>query len=94
MDIVTLLILGLATATNLGVIKMKLENNRNADAILDATVLVVLGWVFSGTITGLAVATIASAFISAYLWLSPPNKLIEMYSEDDEEDEHNHEKII
>ncbi len=87
MDFITVMILGMATAINLGVIKMKLEKSRNADAIVDGAILVLLGWVFSGTITGLAVATVASMFISIYLFVSPPDKLIEMWSENDEEEE-------
>jgi hypothetical protein len=76
MDLVTVLILGIATAINLIVIKFKYEKDRNADATLDLFVLVVLAWLFSNSITGLAVATLSSMFISAYLFLSPPNKLI------------------
>ena len=87
MDFITLMVMGLALATNLAVIKFKLEQDRNADATVDAIVLVVLGIVFSGTITGLSIATVASAFISFYLYLSPPDKLIEKYSEEDDEEE-------
>ncbi len=87
MDLVTILIMGIATAMNLGIIKAKLEKSRNADAIVDGTILLLLGWVFSGTISGLAVATVASMFISLYLLVSPPDKLIEMWFEDEEEEE-------
>jgi len=53
-------------------VKWKLENDRYADASLDAGVLVLLGWLFSGTISGLAIATIASAIMSLALLFSPP----------------------
>ena len=65
-------IMGIATFINIFSIKWKLENDRAADAALDATVLVGLGWVFGSTISGLAIATIASAIMSAYLLISPP----------------------
>ena len=87
MDMITILVLGLATAVNLGVIKFKLEQDRNADALVDFIVLLTLGFIFSGTITGLAIATVASAFISFNLYLSPPDKLIEKYSEEEEDGE-------
>jgi Na+/H+-translocating membrane pyrophosphatase len=80
MGAIAIIIFGIATAMNLGVIKMKLEHDRNADAALDFILLVLLTWIFGGTITGLAVATIASSFISLYLYVSPPDKLINKYT--------------
>ena len=65
-------LMGFATFINIFSIKWKLENDRPADAALDAAVLVGLGWVFGGSISGLAIATIASAIMSAYLLISPP----------------------
>lgn len=65
-------LMGIATFFNLFSIKWKLENGRTADAILDATVLILLGWVFGTTISGLAIATVASAVMSLYLLISPP----------------------
>ena len=82
MDFWTVILFGLATAGNIAVLKWKVEHERFADAGIDAAVLGVLAWLFSGTITGLATATIASAFISVYLLVSPPDKLIEMFDED------------
>ena len=67
-----ILVMGFFTALNLMAIKWKLEHDRGADAGLDFTVLVVLAWLFGGTISGLAIATIASAIISLYLLVSPP----------------------
>lgn len=78
--------MGFATAANLGIIKMKLEKRRNLDAAVDGTILVLLGWLFSGTVSGLAVATVASMFISFYLYLSPPDKLVEMWEEEEDEE--------
>ncbi len=82
MDFWTVILFGLATAGNLAVLKWKVEHERFIDAGIDAAVLATLAWLFSGTITGLATATIASAFISIYLLISPPDKLVEMFDED------------
>ncbi len=76
MDIISILVFGLATMGNLAILKWKLEQGRNTDAALDFTILVVLAWLFSGTMTGLAIATVASAFMSLYLMVSSPDKLI------------------
>ena len=82
MDFWTVILFGFATAGNLAVLKWKVEHERFIDAGIDAAVLTILAWLFSGTITGLATATIASAFISIYLLISPPDKLVEMFDED------------
>jgi hypothetical protein len=66
------LIIGMATAMNVLIIKWKLEKKRYEDAGFDAAILVLLSLVFSGTYGGLVVATIASAIISLYLIASPP----------------------
>ena len=84
MDILSILLFGIATAGNVAVLKWKLEKERYSDAIVDAVILVSFAWLFSGTISGLAVATIASAFISIYLLFSPPDKLIKIISEMDD----------
>ena len=68
----TLLLIGLATAFNLIIIKIKVEKLRYGDAFLDATTLILLTIVFGGTYTGEVVASIASAFISIYLLIFPP----------------------
>jgi len=64
--------IGIALAFNLISIKYKLERGRKADAILDGGILALVSILFSGTISGLVVATYASAIISVYLWFSPP----------------------
>ncbi len=73
MDSAGIFIMAIATAINIMAIKWKLENDRLADAGLDAIILVALGWVFGGTVSGLAIATLTSAIISAYLLISPPS---------------------
>jgi len=69
-----LLLISIATAINIIVIKWKIEHERYSDALLDAFVLFLLGFVFMGTITGLMVATISSAIVSGYLLIFPPKE--------------------
>ena len=66
------LIIGIAVAFNFLVIKAKLERQRYADAGLDASLLVVISLLFSGSFGGLVTATIASAIVSIYLFFFPP----------------------
>ena len=66
------LIIGLATAFNVLVIKIKLERLRYEDAAFDAILLILLSLVFGGTYAGMVVATISSAIISVYFMASPP----------------------
>ncbi len=73
MNTYMMIVAGIFTFLNLWSVKWKLENERYADAVLDAGVLIGLGWLFSGTIAGLAIATIASAIMSLALLFSPPN---------------------
>ena len=67
-----LLIIGIATAFILMVIKYKVEKERYLDAILDLFTLSILSFIFMGTYDGLVVSTIASAIISVYLYFVPP----------------------
>jgi len=82
MGFLVILAFGLATAANLAVLKFKVEHFRYADATLDAVVLVVLAYIFGGSIDGLAVATVASAFVSLYLLVSPPDILLDRMFDD------------
>ena len=66
------LIIGIVTAINLIVIKMKFEQKRWEDASLDLGLLIVVALVFGGSYAGLVVGTIASMIISLYLYASPP----------------------
>lgn len=63
---------GIAAAINLIFIKFKVEKKRYGDAALDTGAFVVLAYLFSGTMSGMAIAMIASAIISVYLWFVPP----------------------
>lgn len=66
------LIIGLAAAFNIIVIKVKLERQRYIDSALDALFLVTVTMVFSGSYGALVTGTIASAIFSLYLLVSPP----------------------
>jgi hypothetical protein len=72
MDGIGFLLIGLATAFNLLIIKHKLEKHRYEDGIIDMSILLVLTLVFGGSYGGLVVATITSAIISLYFLASPP----------------------
>lgn len=72
MELSIFLIIGLAVAFNCLVIKYKFEKQRWADGVLDLSLLVVLSFLFMGSFGGLVVSTIASAFISVYLYIFPP----------------------
>ena len=70
---ITILIAGFAMAFNIIVIMMKYKYERYADATMDMFLLILLGWIFSGSQGGLMIGIIASAIISLYLFFSPPN---------------------
>ena len=67
-----IMIAGVAVAYNIVVVKMKMEHGRTADAWVDLTMLIVLGWLFSGSEGGLMIGTVASAIFSTYLFFDPP----------------------
>jgi hypothetical protein len=66
---------GVATALNLIFIMVKYKLKRISDAGLDLAVLIVLSFLFSGTISGLGMAMIASSIFSIYLFISPPEDI-------------------
>ena len=72
MDGIGLLLIALATAFNLLIIKYKLEHKRYEDGLTDLAILATLTLVFGGSYGGLVVATITSAMISLYFLASPP----------------------
>lgn len=67
-----LLIIGIASAFNFLIVKWKLENSRYADVTYDVLVLLMLGYLFGGTLGGMTIAMISSAIVSAYLLVRPP----------------------
>ena len=68
----TIIILSIATVFNLIVLRWKYNRERYADMAVDVALLTILSIVFSGTITGLAIATTVSAILSTYLIFYPP----------------------
>ena len=66
------LLIALATAFNVLIIKWKIEKTRYEDAALDFAVLVALASLFSGSMGGMVIATITSFIVSIYLLASPP----------------------
>ena len=67
-----LLIMGLAVSFNIIIILWKFSKDRIADAVLDASILATVTFVFSGTYSALVVGTIASCVVSIYLLINPP----------------------
>jgi hypothetical protein len=68
-----LIIIGLVTAANFLILKVKAEQNRWADLIFDISVLFILSFLFSGTLGGLTIAMVSSFTVSVYLYFYPPD---------------------
>ena len=74
------LLIGIATAFNFLIIKWKIEKKRYEDAGLDFIILVILSMLFSGSLGGMVIATIASAIVSIMFMVSPPKFLTKVDS--------------
>jgi len=68
----SLIIMGIVTAANFLILKIKAEQHRWADLIFDLITLSILSFLFSGTIKGLIIAMVSSFIISGYLYFYPP----------------------
>lgn len=66
------LIAGLATAFNFIIIFWKFEHGRTLDSVFDLLTFVAISVMFAGTMEGMSIGMIASAFISTYLLIKPP----------------------
>ena len=66
------ILIGITVFFNIAIIMWKFEKHRYADASLDATLLVLVALLFSGSYGALVVGTVASALVSLYLLISPP----------------------
>lgn len=66
------IVMGIAAAFNVLVIWWKATNARVLDSLLDGGILIVLSWVFGGTLGGMLVATVSSAIVSLYFLAVPP----------------------
>lgn len=67
-----LILLGIATAFNFLILKVKLEQGRILDLIFDIAALIALNAMFAGTLGGMAIAMVGSLIISITLFLFPP----------------------
>lgn len=67
-----ILIAGIATGFNFIILLWKFTHNRVFDGVIDLGTFIVIGFLFSGTMAGMAIGMVASAFISLYLLISPP----------------------
>ena len=65
------LLIGLAVSFNFIVIIRKYRLKRYFDSILDTTILAIICVLFSGTFSALVVGTLASMFVSFYLYFNP-----------------------
>ena len=68
-------IIAIAAAFNMLIIKWKVEHKRYADAALDIAILITLSAMFAHTLGGMIIATISSFIASIYLLWSPPKFL-------------------
>ena len=85
MTAVGFLIIGIAVAFNFIVIIRKYRLHRYFDAFLDMSILAIICFLFSGTFSALTTGTIASAFVSFYLYFNPVT--FDMFIPKDDEDE-------
>lgn len=67
-----LILIGVITALNFIVVKMKIERKRYEDAFFDVTLMAIMAFLFSGSYAGMVVAMVASISVSVYLLFSPP----------------------
>lgn len=65
-------VIGLISAFNMLIIKVKLEKKRYEDAFFDLALMSILAFLFSGSYGGMVVAMVASLSVSLYLLVSPP----------------------
>lgn len=68
-----LILIGIMTAANFLILKVKAEQNRWADFFFDVLVLLFLSLLFFGTLGGLTIAMVSSFVVSIYLYFFPPN---------------------
>ena len=68
------LVIGVLTAFNLLIFKIKFEQGRYGDLLYDVSTFLVLNVIFGGTLGGMIVAMVASGIISVYLYFNPPKK--------------------
>lgn len=85
MGAVGFLMIGLAVAFNFVVIIRKYRLHRYFDAFIDMMILAIICVLFCGTFSALVTGTIASMFVSFYLYFNPLTFAQLIPNEDDEE---------
>ena len=63
----------IATVLNIILLIIKFKRKRYEDALLDASLLVLVFWVLKGSELMLLIGIFSSLAISIYLWFSAPN---------------------
>lgn len=83
-----LILIGLCVGLNFIVLIHKYRLKRYADATLDMLLLAIICFLFSGTFSALVAGTIASVFISSYLYFKPVSLgwFTAMFKNEDDED--------
>ena len=71
MNGLTFILLGLAVSFNFIVILRKWKLHRYFDASMDLVILVAICFLFCGTFSALVTGTIASMFVSIWLYFNP-----------------------
>ena len=84
MNGITFILLGLAVSFNFIVILRKWKLHRYFDASMDLTILAIICFLFCGTFSALVTGTIASMFVSIWLYFNPVT--MKQFVPTDEED--------
>ena len=69
-----ILIAGFATFFNVAIIYWKIQRGQTSNAMIDASILGVIMWLFHGSLGALAIGTIASSLFSLFLIVNPPKE--------------------
>ena len=66
-----IVVFAIATFFNFWILSEKLKRSRYLDTFIDFMTMVILGYLFSGTMAGMAIAMLTGVLISIYLWFRP-----------------------
>jgi len=66
------MIIAVCVFINFLLLKYKIEDGRWMDAVIDVSAMVILGYLFGGTMTGMAIAMAGGVLISIWLLFFPP----------------------
>lgn len=85
MNALGFLFLGLAVSFNFIVIIRKYRLKRYFDSFLDCSIFTIICFLFSGTFSALVLGTIASMFVSIYLYFNPVTLAMIVPNDEDED---------